>query len=169
FRRSSNDYTTTNANLDNTLYNYDNNIYSFYATFGQTLEKWSYQFGARLEQYDVEAVLNGNLIYETDYLTLYPSAFLSYKLTDMKTLQLSYSRRVDRPGLNQVNPVREFSTPRLTQVGNPELDPQFTNSVEMNYTHNFEKGSVTGGVFYRLVEDEISQVLLIDPEDPSRM
>ena len=169
FRRSSNDYTTTNANLDNTLYNYDNNIYSFYATFGQTLEKWSYQFGARLEQYDVEAVLNGDLIYETDYLTLYPSAFLSYKFTDMKTLQLSYSRRVDRPGLNQVNPVREFSTPRLTQVGNPELDPQFTNSVEMNYTHNFEKGSITGGVFYRLVEDEISQVLLIDPEDPSRM
>ena len=168
-RRSTNDYRTTNESLENALYDYDNNIYSLYSTFGQSWEKWSYQLGARLERYDVEAVLDGDLIYETDYLTLYPSAFLSYKFNEMKTIQLSYGRRVDRPGLNQVNPVREFSTPRITGVGNPELDPQFTNSLELNYTHNFKKGSFTGGVFYRLIEDEISQVLLIDPEDPSRL
>ncbi|GAB2773995.1 TonB-dependent receptor domain-containing protein [Salinimicrobium soli] len=168
-RRSSNDYRTTNASLDNALYDYDNNIYSFYSTFGQSWNKWSYQLGARLERYEVEAILDNELIYETDYFTLYLSGFLSYKLDDMKTLQLSYGRRVDRPGLSQVNPVREFSTPRITGVGNPELDPQFTNSLELNYTHNFEKGSFTGGVFYRLIEDEISQVLLIDPEDPSRL
>jgi outer membrane receptor protein involved in Fe transport len=168
FRRSSNDYRTTNTNIENALYDYNNDIYSFYSTFGQNFEKWSYQLGARFESYDVEAVLDGDLIYETDYLTLYPSAFISYKFNDMKTLQLSYGRRVDRPGLNQVNPVREFSTPRITGVGNPELDPQFTNSLEMNYTHNFNKGTFTGGVFYRLIEDEISQVLIIDPEDPSR-
>ncbi|MHA6281197.1 TonB-dependent receptor domain-containing protein [Salinimicrobium sp. CAU 1759] len=168
-RRSTNDYQTTNESLENTLYDYDNNIYSLYSTFGQTWKKWSYQLGARLESYDVEAVLDGDLIYETDYLTLYPSAFVSYKLDEMKTVQLSYGRRVDRPGLNQVNPVREFSTPRITGVGNPELDPQFTNSLEFNYTHNFQKGSFTGGIFYRLIEDEISQVLLIDPEDPSRL
>ena len=168
-RRSTNDYRTTNASLDNALYDYDNNIYSIYSTFGQNWKKWSYQLGARLESYDVEAVLDGDLIYETDYLTLYPSAFLSYKFDEMKTIQLSYGRRVDRPGLNQVNPVREFSTPRITGVGNPELDPQVTNSLELNYTHNFKKGSFTGGVFYRLIEDEINQVLLIDPEDPSRL
>ncbi|WP_029034952.1 outer membrane beta-barrel family protein [Salinimicrobium terrae] len=168
-RRSSNDYRTTNEMLENSHYDYDNNIYSFYSTFGQNWEKWSYQLGARVERYEVEAVLDGDLVYETDYFTLYPSAFLSYKINEMKTLQISYGRRVDRPGLNQVNPVREFSTPRLTQVGNPELDPQFTNSIELNYTHNFKKGSFTGGVFYRLIEDEINQVLLIDPEDPSRL
>lgn len=168
-RRSTNDYRTTNESLANALYDYDNNIYSLYSTFGQSWKKWSYQLGARLESYDVEAVLDDELIYETDYLTLYPSAFVSYKFDDMKTVQLSYGRRVDRPGLNQVNPVREFSTPRISGVGNPELDPQFTNSLELNYTHNFQKGSFTGGVFYRLIEDEISQVLIIDPEDPSRL
>lgn len=168
-RRTTNDYRTTNESLENALYEYDNNIYSLYSTFGQSWEKWSYQLGARLESYEVEAVLDGDLIYATDYLTLYPSAFVSYKFDEMKTIQLSYGRRVDRPGLNQVNPVREFSTPRITGVGNPELDPQFTNSLEFNYTHNFQKGSFTGGIFYRLIEDEISQVLLIDPEDPSRL
>ena len=143
-RRSTNDYRTSNESLENALYDYDNDIYSLYSTFGQSWEKWSYQLGARLESYDVEAVLDGELIYETDYLTLYPSAFVSYKFDEMKTVQLSYGRRVDRPGLNQVNPVREFSTPRITGVGNPELDPQFTNSLELNYTHNFQKGSFTG-------------------------
>lgn len=168
-RRSSNAYQTTNSLLEDALYDYDNNIYSFYSTYGQNFDKWSYQLGARLEHYDVEAILDGSLIYETDYLTLYPSAFVSYKFSEMKTLQMSYGRRVDRPGLDQVNPVREFSTPRITGVGNPELDPQFTNSIELNYTQNFEKGSFTGGIFYRLIEQEISQILIIDPEDPSRM
>jgi outer membrane receptor protein involved in Fe transport len=86
----------------------------------------------------------------------------------MKSLQLSYGRRVDRPGLNQVNPVREFSTPRLTQVGNPELDPQFTNSVEFNYTQSFSKGNFTGGAFFRTIENEINQTIILDPEDPTR-
>lgn len=168
-RKSSSNYRTTNEVLDDAQYDYDNNIYSAYSTFGQSWEKWSYQLGARVEMYEVEAVLDGDLIYETDYLTLYPSAFLSYKFDPMKTVQVSYGRRVDRPGLNQVSPVREFSSPRITVVGNPRLDPQFTNSIELNYTHNFEKGSFTGGVFYRLIEDEINQVLIIDPEDPSRL
>lgn len=169
FRRSTNDYQTSNEQLEDALYDYDNNIYSFYSTFGQNFDKWSYQLGVRLEQYEVEAILNGVGIYENDYFTVYPTAFTSYKISEMKSLQLSYGRRVDRPGLNQVNPVREFSTPRITGVGNPELEPQFTNSLEMNYTQNFSKGNFTAGVFYRHIEQEINQTLLIDPEDPSRL
>ncbi|MGM1055542.1 MAG: TonB-dependent receptor domain-containing protein [Bacteroidota bacterium] len=168
-RDSRNQYESTNQNLEDALYDYDNSIYSFYSTFGQNFEKWSYQLGARLEKYDVEAILNGNKIFEDDYITVYPTAFASYKFSEKKSFQISYGRRVDRPGLNQVNPVREFSTPRITGVGNPELDPQFTNSLELNYTQNFEKGNFTGGVFYRAIENEINQTILLDPEDPSRL
>ena len=168
-RNSRNQYESSNQNLEDALYDYDNSIYSFYSTFGQNFEKWSYQLGARLEQYDVEAILNGNKVFEDDYITVYPTAFVSYKLSEKKSFQMSYGRRVDRPGLNQVNPVREFSTPRITGVGNPELDPQFTNSIELNYTQNFEKGNFTGGIFYRAIENEINQTILLDPEDPSRL
>lgn len=168
-RNSRNQYGSNNPNLEDALYNYDNSIYSFYSTFGQNFEKWSYQLGARLEKYDVEAILNGNKVFEDDYITVYPTAFASYKLSEKKSFQMSFGRRVDRPGLNQVNPVREFSTPRITGVGNPELDPQFTNSLELNYTQNFEKGNFTGGVFYRTIENEINQTILLDPEDPSRL
>ena len=168
-RESDNKYRTTSSNLSDADFNYDNSIYSFYTTYGQTFEKWSYQLGVRLEQYDVEAVLNGDKIFEDDYLTAYPTAYVSYQLSEKKTLQLNYGRRVDRPGLSQVNPVREFSTPRITGLGNPELNPQFTNSIELNYTQNFEKGNFTGGVFYRMINNEINQTILEDPEDPSRL
>ena len=168
-RESHNTYTTTNTNLNNSDYTYDNSIYSLYSTYGQTFEKWSYQLGARLEQYNVDATLNGQKIFEDDYITLYPTAFLSYTLSEKKTLQINYGRRVDRPSLSQVNPVREFSTPRITGVGNPELDPQFTNSVELNYTQNFDKGSLTAGTFYRFIQNEINQIFLEDPEDPSKL
>ncbi len=168
-RFSNSTYRTTNANLNNTVFDYDNNIYSLYATYGQDFEKWSYQLGARLEQYEVEAMNNGIGIFEDDYITVYPTAYTTYKLSDMKSLQLSFGRRVDRPSLGQVNPVRDFSSPRITVSGNPELDPQFTNSLELNYTQNFTKGSLTAGVFYRLINNEINQTLLEDPEDPSKL
>lgn len=168
-RNSESVYRSTNQNIPAADFEYDNSIYSLYATFGQNFEKWSYQMGARLEQYDVEATNNAQRIYEDDYITVYPSAFTTYKITDMKTLQLSFGRRVDRPGLSQVNPVRDFSSPRITVVGNPELDPQFTNSLELNYTQNYTKGNLNAGLFYRVINNEINQTLLLDPEDPNKL
>ncbi len=166
---SENDYTTTNPNvtnpaLQNSNYTYDVNIYSAYATFGQKFEKFSYQLGARFESYKVEANFNrGENKFNDDYLTVYPSAYLTYTLDEKNMFQVSYSRRVDRPSLQQTKPVREFSTPLVTSLGNQYLRPQFTNSVELNYTKMLKQGSsITAGVFYRLINDEISRILYPD-------
>ncbi|MFD0976209.1 TonB-dependent receptor domain-containing protein [Salinimicrobium gaetbulicola] len=167
--RSENDYRSTNTNLNDVLYNYDRDIYSFYATFGQNFDKWSYQFGTRMENYNVEAVQQGSKVYEDDYFTFYPSAFLSYTPSEKNSFNLSYSRRVDRPSFNQVNPARQLSTPRLTVKGNPELQPQFTNSIELNYTRKLGRNSISGGVFYRMINDEIDQVIDEDPENPEHL
>lgn len=164
-----NDYTTDNPDLVNSTYDYDLNIYSAYATFGQKFEKVSYQLGARFENYNVQAVLDGGGIYKDDYITLYPSASFTYTPTEANQFQFSYSRRVDRPSLEQTKPVREFSTPRITSVGNPELDPQFTNSLEVNYTRTLKNGSVTGGVFVRNINNEISRILYPDPENADKL
>ncbi|WP_459211832.1 TonB-dependent receptor [Aquimarina rhabdastrellae] len=155
--------------FDNSTFEYNRDIYTLYATYGQNFEKWSYQLGARLENYNVEAISSTNENFEDDFFTVYPSAFISYTPQEKDSYQLSYSRRVDRPGLNQVNPIREFSTARVTGRGNPSLDSQFTNSLEFNYTRRLNKGSITGGVFYRLINDEINQTFLVDPEDENRL
>jgi len=155
-----------------TDFSYERDIYSIYATYGKTFEKWSYQIGARAEHVTEDAAAIRQLEsseditpFENDYFQVYPSAFLTYNPSDKNSYQMSYSRRVDRPGLQQVNPIREWSTPLISSFGNTNLQPQFTNSVEVNYTRKFEKGTVTGGVFFRLIEDEINRAVFIDRLD----
>ncbi|WP_339753911.1 TonB-dependent receptor [uncultured Winogradskyella sp.] len=157
-----------------TVFDYERNIYSAYATYGKKLDKWSYKIGLRAETVIVDALAidmdltdntTTNLPFKNDYFQVYPSAFVTYSPSEKNSYQFSYSRRVDRPGVGQVNPIPEFNTPLISQFGNPELQPQFTNSVEVNYTRNLEKGSITTGVFYRLIEDEINQGVFVDRSD----
>ena len=167
--RTENDYLTENPATEladrMSNYTYDIDIYSAYVTFGQKFDKFSYQLGARFESYKAKANLNkGATVFEDDYLTLYPSAYLTYNLNEKNMFQLSYSRRVDRPSLEQTKPIREFSTPLVSSLGNQELEPQFTNSVELNYTKTIEKGSITAGVYYRLIDNEINRVLYPNDE-----
>lgn len=168
--KSENNYITGNTIIPAadrfSNYTYDTDIYSAYVTFGQKFKKISYQIGARFESYKVAANLNqGTTTFEDDYITLYPSAYLTYNLNEKNTFQFSYSRRVDRPSLEQTKPIREFSTPLVTSFGNPELRPQFTNSVELNYTKTLKKGSFTAGVFVRRINDQISRVMYPDETD----
>jgi outer membrane receptor protein involved in Fe transport len=104
-----------------------------------------------------------------DYYQIYPSAFVTYTPSEKNQFQISYSRRVDRPGLEQINPIREWSTPRISSFGKTSLLPQFTNSMEVNYTRSLEKGSITGGVFFRLIEDEINRALFVDRTDLNKV
>lgn len=144
-------------------------IYSAYASFGQSYEKWSYQAGIRIEDVEVKADTNTVRAFSDKYTELYPSAFLTYTPTEKNQFQLSFSRRVDRPGLGQVNPIRQFSTPLISSFGNPNLVPQFTNSFEVNYTRRLEKGSITGGVFYRKIKDGINRAVFIDRLDLNKI
>jgi outer membrane receptor protein involved in Fe transport len=148
---------------------YGMDIYSAYATFGQNYEKWSYQFGVRLEDVEVKADTNTVRSFRDSYTQLYPSAFLTYTPSEKHQYQLSVSRRVDRPGLSQVNPIREWSTPLISSFGNPSLVPQFTNSYETNYTRRFENGSITAGIFYRTIKDEINRAVYVDRLDLNKL
>lgn len=172
-RNQDGDYIPTTTRFD-----YTRDIYSAYATYGKTIDKWSYQVGVRAETVNVdseaykkELISNEDLTipFENDYFELYPSAFITYSPSEKNSYQLNYSRRIDRPGIGQVNPLPEWNTPLISQFGNQELQPQFTNSIESNYTRQLEKGSITAGVFFRIIEDEIQQAVLIDRDDPNRL
>ena len=172
------DYSSTGLSLNaggnliptpSTGFVYGMDIYSAYVTLGKQYKKWSYQAGIRLEDVSVVADTNAVRAFTDDYTQIYPSAFLTYSPSEKNQFQLSYSRRVDRPGLSQVNPIREFATPLLTSFGNPSLVPQFTNSFETNYTRRFKKGSLTAGVFYRQINDEINRAVFVDRLDLNKL
>ncbi|MGB5692280.1 MAG: TonB-dependent receptor [Flavobacteriaceae bacterium] len=172
------DYESTGLSFDSgsnliptpsTDFVYDMDIYSAYVTFGQNYKKWSYQAGVRVEDVEVKADTNLVRAFTDQYTEFYPSAFVTYNPSDKNQFQISMSRRVDRPGLSQVNPIREWATPLISSFGNPSLRPQFTMSYETNYTRRFKNGSLTAGVFYRSVKDEINRALLIDRTDLNKV
>lgn len=152
----------------NSAFSYDRSIYSGYVNLNHKINHLSMQLGARIEQYEVDGEFtkgSENATYTDSRFTVYPSVFFTFTPSEKNQFQLSFSRRVDRPSIRQVNPIREWSTPLVSSFGNPNLDPQFTNSLEFNYTKGMEKGSLTFGAFYRRVTDNISRVLNKDPLD----
>ncbi|AUC85040.1 TonB-dependent receptor [Polaribacter sp. ALD11] len=157
--------------VGNSAFDYDRKIYSGYANYAHKFGKLNMQLGARLEQYEIDGTFNQETVATekvTDKIfTIYPSAFFTYEASEKDQFQVSYSRRVDRPGIGQLNPIREWSTPLITSIGNPELNPQFTNSYEINYTRQIKGGSLTFGTFYRKINDNISRITYADPLDPN--
>ena len=155
-------------------FDYTRNIYSLYGNYNKKIDKWSYQLGLRLENVNVNALeiktsqpLNNSseTAFSNDYFEFYPSAYITYEPSEKNSFQINYSRRIDRPGIGQVNPIKEWSTPLISSYGNINLRPQFTNSMEFNYTRNIKGGSVTFGTFYRKISNEINRALFIDRSD----
>ncbi|WP_313803985.1 TonB-dependent receptor domain-containing protein [Flavobacterium sp.] len=168
-------------------FHFSRDISSLYANIGTELSsKWSSQIGVRMEYYNIDAEFASNETrFQSDQVptttttsdlqtvsdnifTFYPSAFLNYTMDEKNSFNFNYSRRVDRPGIGQINPIREWTTPLMESRGNPALEPQFTNSFEINYTRVTKMGSITSGVFYRRISDEISRVVYNDPNNINR-
>lgn len=171
--RIENGYTSTNFLLESSTFNYDRDIYSSYFIYNSTLGKIKFNIGARLEQYLVNAKFNqevsGLAIFNQDIFNVFPSLFVSYQTSEESPhqYQLSYGRRIERPSFNQVNPIRQTTTPQLLATGNLELLPQFSNTIGANYVHRFNKGSISSGIFYRYIQDEINRIGIFDQDDPN--
>ncbi|WP_340200696.1 TonB-dependent receptor domain-containing protein [Ascidiimonas sp. W6] len=172
-RRTENTYITDRSDFSNSDFRYDRDIHSFYTTFSQSLGKWQYNLGIRLEDYNVDTQFNETseapFNFADKLFNIYPSGFLKYIPSEQSknSYQLSFSRRIDRPSLNQINPIRQLSTPQLILTGNPSLVPQFTNSVELNYSRRLDKGNFTFGGFYRRINDEINRRGFFDEDNPT--
>lgn len=162
----------------NSNFEFTRNIHSFYTNIGKQWKKWSAQVGVRLEQYEIDGDfqnvvtssipsenINDRSTIKDDIFSVYPSLFFNYKANDKDSFNFNYSRRVDRPSIGQISPIREWTTPLVESRGNPSLEPQFTNSFETNYTRITKIGSVTTGVFFRQINDEISRVIYKNPDN----
>ncbi len=153
-------------------FNFKRNIQSAYGTYSKEFGKWSTQLGVRLESYTVNGTFKkvgfNDETFKDYIFTAYPSAFIAYNPTDNNSFTLNYSRRVDRPNMDQVNKIRKWTGLTVEQMGNSELKPQFTNSIEANYTRKIKIGSLTAASFVRFINNEIDQVLTSNPYDPNK-
>jgi iron complex outermembrane receptor protein len=140
---------------------YKENVYAAYAIGGTSLGKIDLQAGLRAEYSDVSAQLvESDTTNIQQYLSLFPSASVVYRLSDENQFQLSYSRRISRPYFRFLLPFSNFSDPRNQWQGNPNLTPEFTDSYELGYLRYMEKGSLMTGLYYRQTRGVIQRIVL---------
>lgn len=134
YRYSPNDkYTIDNTNSDN--FNYRQYVYGTYATLRFTIKKFSFRVGGRIERTVVEGdFVKSNTRVEQDYYTFMPSFFVSRKFANIHTLSLSYTKRLSRPYIWDLNPFVNNTDSLNLNFGNPRLNPEIYHSFELGYT-----------------------------------
>ncbi|SPU55596.1 Outer membrane cobalamin receptor protein [Brevundimonas vesicularis] len=129
----------------------DQVVHALYVTYEKPFsEKLSAQFGLRLEQtnLDLNQVTSG-VKTSQDYFRAYPTGHLSYKLNDKDTVRASYSRRIQRPGPADLNPFLTYGDPQNYRSGNPDLEPQETDSYELNWQRRVQQTFYQATLYYR--------------------
>ena len=145
---------------------YGEDIIAGYVNLSAKREKFSYQLGLRAESrnYTVD-VLNfaskDSLHSEISLpISLFPSAFITYKISDKADMQLNYSKRISPPDFFQLQPFPDYSDPQNISVGNPKLKPQFTHSFEFGYNNAYQKGAnFLANVYYKYSTDLITNYI----------
>ena len=144
---------------------YDENVYAAYFIYGNKIGKFGYQLGNRVEYSDITTqLIQTNEINPRDFFNYFPSAFLNYEFAPGSNAQVSYSRRIRRPRFWDLNPFFTFSDNRNTFSGNPNLNPEFTDSYEVNYIKVLDDITLTSGLFYRNTTDVIQRILEFNPD-----
>lgn len=127
-------------------FKYDENINAAYVNYaGNLSKKTKLQVGLRAEHtHSIGTSVTLNQTVDRNYLNLFPTLFLSRQLDSTNTLNLSYSRRIDRPDYQNLNPFVFYLDPYTYQKGNPFLRPQYTNSVELTHVYKSEISTTLG-------------------------
>jgi outer membrane receptor protein involved in Fe transport len=156
FDYSLNQY-VTNANLTNN-FEYRDIVSAAYVQFSSSEGIFSYTAGTRVEQTNVKSLLVlNNSETKSSYFDVFPSANISAKLGKSNEMQLSYSRRIRRPGMWELNPFVNATDPNNYFSGNPNLKPEYTDSYELSLIQYLPGTSLTPTLFYRYTKDVISR------------
>jgi outer membrane receptor protein involved in Fe transport len=134
----------TNSYLSDLRYTntleYKEKINALYTQYGTKFNKFSVLLGLRWEDsnIDINQFTSGDFNNKR-YNSFMPSAFFTYEINDKSSVSLSYSRRISRPRGRMINPFSNYSSNINLFQGNPDLDPSFTNAVDLGYLHRWKK------------------------------
>ncbi len=148
-------------------FDYDEKVYAGYVNYAGTLsDKLKYSAGLRMETTDATGDLGAfrpDLMeepVELNYTNFFPSGGITYSVKPTSVYSLNYSRRINRPDYNVLNPFRNQISELTYQRGNARLNPEIVNSVELGYLWKYRYNFKLG---YTLTTDQITR--LIGPDD----
>ncbi|MFT3903877.1 MAG: TonB-dependent receptor [Niabella sp.] len=147
--------------------NYKELIPALYSNYVFENEKWEAELGLRVEYVKIRYDVNPNhSTYKSDgynYTQPFPNLRLALKLNDNNKISLFYNRRVDRPNEVDIRIFPKYDDAEIIKVGNPALRPQFTNSVELGYKHNWNNGYLYSALYHRFANGTITRISSIVP------
>lgn len=129
---------------------YREGIHAAYATYQNRAGSLSYQLGLRGEYSDINTEYRTtNDTYRREYFDLFPSVSLARDFSKANSLQLSYSRRLNRPRFWFLIPFWNYADSKNIRRGNPKLDPEYTQSFEVKNLRTGKTGTVSASLYYR--------------------
>jgi outer membrane receptor protein involved in Fe transport len=145
------------------IFGYKDQTYTGFMTFSQKTDMWGIRAGLRVTDYNQDInQININRKFGVHFLTLVPSLAITRKFSDVSQLKLNYSRRVQRPEADWLNPFTDVSDPRNIQSGNPELKPEFTHKAELGYSNYETAGGWGPSLFMDYSNNAITRIRTID-------
>jgi outer membrane receptor protein involved in Fe transport len=147
-----------NSDLTN-IFNYNQKVLGVYGTGAYEHNSFGVKVGLRVENTDLQTVLiTTNESNNLNFTNFFPTAHISYKVTDRFSLQAGYSRRIYRPRLWDLNPFFNIRNNFSFRTGNPDLLPEFTDSYEVSSIYILDKISMNFSVFHRYTTDVIDRI-----------
>ena len=150
------------VNLTNN-FEYDQKVLGLYGTGAYEGKKWGLKLGLRAEHTNLQTLLtNTNQENNQDYINFFPSVHSSYKISKPFSLQAGYSRRIFRPRLWDLNPFFNIRNNFNIRQGNPNLQPEFTDSYELTGIFIFEKLSLNASIFHLYTTEVVERVSIVE-------
>ena len=149
------------------IFNYKLQVFSAYAMYSNVFKKkFGYQIGLRADQtyttgqlryyYDIYAQKFKDTTFTIDNFAWFPTIHLQYKIAKDNELRLSYTRRTNRPAINEVNPFTDYTNAFTVKRGNPALMPEFTHAIELGYNRSWTKHSLATAAYYKFSDNQIN-------------
>ena len=146
-----------NTDISN-LFIYREKVNAVYTQYGNKFGKFSALLGLRFEATDIDIVSEG-VTRNKNYNKLFPTLNLSYELKDGEDITLGYNRRIRRPRHYYINPFPSRASETNVFQGNPDLNPAYTNGVDIGYLKKFDKVTFSTSVYFNHTTDVFERVL----------
>ena len=175
FRKTSADFVAENFvntsyvinPLGSNTFNFAEQIHASYVQFRSYIgdeqsTKFKYDFGLRIEKVTNENQPTATTLgYNRIYFNYFPTANAAYYFKPADFLKINISKRINRPGLEQLNPFVDITDALNTHSGNPYLKPEIVNAVEIGYNKEYKQISFSTNVFYRNAKDIIKNLITL--------
>ncbi|SFW50472.1 Outer membrane receptor for ferrienterochelin and colicins [Sinomicrobium oceani] len=142
------------------IFEYRQHVLALYSTVAYEKDRWGVKLGLRMEATDLNTLLkNDQRKNDRKYHNFFPTVHTSLSISEQLSLQAGYSRRIKRPDLWELNPFYAIRNDYDVYVGNPDLDPEYTDAFEITAISKWQGVSFNLGAYYRYTTDVMETVM----------